>query len=190
MAFPDDNILSTNTNLPHAYMGIVVDRDDPKDLFRVRFRIPGLLDPHGPWAKPFATGGGGSKNNGFFAVPEVGAVVLVLFLNGEVEKPVYTPAYWGAPDGESELPDEATSPDVRVWATERYRIEISEEEGGQRLRMRDVVTGDQVNMDGEEGTVTISGTSRVLLQSVGRVEIDALEVVIKGRIVRPIDDPI
>ena len=46
--------------------------------------VPGILEPHSGWAWPLGTCGGGMRDRGFFAVPEVGAEVAVFFNQGEV----------------------------------------------------------------------------------------------------------
>lgn len=51
----------------------------PKGFGRVRVRIPGLIEPASVSAFPLGTVGGGSERCGFFAVPEKGAKVGVLF---------------------------------------------------------------------------------------------------------------
>ncbi|HEU4405503.1 MAG TPA: phage baseplate assembly protein V, partial [Polyangiaceae bacterium] len=77
-----DDLSKHDTRLLGLYIGYVTDRDDPERLGRVRLCIPGVLEPHSAWAWPLGTGGGGSKDCGFFAVPEVGAEVGVLFNQG------------------------------------------------------------------------------------------------------------
>ena len=81
------------------YVGEVVDRADPEGLGRVRVRIPGLIEPASAWAFPLGTLGGGTDRRGFFAVPERGAEVGVLFHQGDVDHPFYLAGHWGKPDG-------------------------------------------------------------------------------------------
>src|SRR6266508_1820913 len=131
-----DDTTTHDQRLHGMFVGFVVDRNDPEQLGRVRCCIPGVMEPHGPWAWPLGTVGGGSKNRGFFAVPEVGAEVAVFFNQGSADEPYYLPAHWGRPGGDSEVPEEArrTPPDNRVLATETFRIEIDETLGGKKLQ--------------------------------------------------------
>jgi hypothetical protein len=78
----DDN------EIPHIglYIGVVVKRDDDEKLARVKVRIPGLIEPMSAWAFPLGTVGGGSDARGFYAVPEEGAEVGVLFHQGDVDQ--------------------------------------------------------------------------------------------------------
>lgn len=103
----DDDIHTHDSRLLGMYVGYVTKRDDEELLGRVRVCIPGVLEPESAWAWPLGTSGGGSKDRGFFAVPEEGAEVAVFFNQGNVDAPYYLAAHWGKPNGESEVPEEA-----------------------------------------------------------------------------------
>ncbi len=188
----DDDIETHDTRLLGMYLGYVTQRDDPEQLGRVRICIPGVLEPESAWAWPLGTCGGGSKNRGLFAVPEQGAEVAVFFNQGNVDAPHYLAAHWGKPGGESELPEEArkTPPDNHVLATETFRVELDESEKGRKLRLTNKKTGDHLVFDAEENTVTLEATTALTLRAVGAISIEALQVTIAGRLVRPIADPI
>src|SRR5690349_6704034 len=126
----DDELPTDRTRRYGMHLGYVVDRDDPLHLGRVRVCIPGVHEPHGPWAFPLGTVGGGGRNRGFFAVPEDGAEVAVFFREGDPACPHYLAAHWGIVDGENEVPREAqSSNDARVLATATFRIVVDETAG-------------------------------------------------------------
>jgi len=179
----DDQIIDPRFLGPRV--GVVVERDDPEQLGRVRVRVPGLVEPASAWARPFGTGWGGSTNMGAFGVPAVGAEVVVFFEAGDVDAPLYTGGYWGLPDGESEVPLEArkTPPDAVVLATEHFRIEVDQTEGERRLRLTNLVTGDNIILDAERNSIMIAGTTLVRIESEGAIELDAPVVTIAGRAV-------
>jgi len=181
----DDDEISRGTKDPFMYDAVVIDRDDPKGLGRVRYRIPGKVE-ESPWAWPSATLGGGSKNRGFFAVPEMGADITVWFNQGNQDEPRYMCAHWGRPGGESEVPAEALDPDVRVFATETFRIEINDAEGTRALRLTNLKTDDYVELDAERNALTIFATTALILRSVGIIDIQAdSSVQIQGRTIAP-----
>ena len=188
----DDDIREHDTRLLGLYIGYVTDRDDPEGLGRVRFCIPGLIEPHGAWAWPLGTGGGGSKDCGIFAVPEVGAELGVLFNQGDVDAPFFLPGNWGRPGGESEVPEEAqvSPPDNRVIATPTFRIELDESDKAKKLKLTNRKTGDFLLFDAEENTVTLEGTTAITIKAVGAIAIEATTITIGGRIVRPVAEPI
>lgn len=188
----DDDIETHDTRLLGMYVGYVTHREDPEMLGRVRFCIPGLVEPHGPWAWPLGTCGGGSKDRGMFAVPEVGAEVAVFFNQGDADEPHFLSAHWGRPDGQSEVPEEAqrSPPDNRVLATETFRIELDESEGQRKLRLTNRKTGDHLVFDAEENSITLQGTTSITIKAVGAIKLDAPHVTISGRVVRPVADAI
>ena len=188
----DDDIDTHDTRLLGLYVGYVTHRDDPEQLGRVRVCIPGLVEPHGPWAWPLGTCGGGSKDHGLFAVPEVGAECAVWFNQGDADEPYFLNAHWGKPDGVSEVPEEAqkSPPDNRVIATPTFRIELDESEGSKRLKLTNRKTGDHLVFDAESNAITLQGTTSITIKAVGAIRLDAPHVTISGRVVRPVTDAI
>ena len=188
-----DSDLDTAGNRYYGmYLGYVTDREDPEQLGRVRVSVPGLLEPHSAWAWPLGTSGGGSKNHGFFAVPELGAEVAVFFHRGVLDQPHYLSGHWGVVENESEVPDEAqkTPPNDRVIATETFRIEMDESEGSRRLKLTNLKTDDHIELNAETNELTIQGTTAVKIKAVGAVTIEGAHIVIGGRVVRPSKDSI
>jgi hypothetical protein len=172
-------------------LGYVTHRDDPEGLGRVRVCIPGLIEPHSEWAWPLGTVGGGAKDCGFHAVPVLGAEVAVWFRAARPEAPHFLSAHAGKPGGQSELPEEAHGqPDNRVLSTPSFRIELDETPGKRKLKLTSKKTGDHLLFDAEDNTVTLSATTALLIHAVGAIEIDAPQVTIRGRIVRPIEGAI
>ncbi|MDJ0766809.1 MAG: phage baseplate assembly protein V [Myxococcota bacterium] len=184
--FDDDGGIQ-DTKLLGMYVGYVTDRDDPEELGRVRVCIPGLLEPNSTWAWPLGTCGGGSKDRGFFAVPEVGAEVAVFFNQGDIQAPFYLSAHYGKPDGISEVPAEAkkSPPDNRVIATETFRIEMDETVGARKLKLTVLKTGDYLELNAEDHSITLQGTTAITIKAVGAISIDAPYISIAGRVIRP-----
>lgn len=81
------------------YEAVITANDDPLQIGRVRARVPAVLgeDVESGWALPCAVFGGG-KDRGLLAVPEVGDTVWIEFAGGDVSRPIWSGAFWGAPD--------------------------------------------------------------------------------------------
>jgi len=186
MAFEDDVVASGfDPRFSKLQIGQVIDRNDPKKLGRVTFKIPGLMEPEGPWAFPF---GGGSKDFGTVATPPVGADIGILFKNGDPECPYYLLANWGT----GEVPEEFNEnyPDSVVTATETFRTEICEKAGNRFHRITNKKNGDYIEMNAEDNTVKIKATTSLIIDVVGLVDVRGAQVQINGRIVNPTPDPI
>lgn len=174
------------------YIGHVVDRADPEQLGRVRIRIPGLIEPASAWAFPLGTVGGGSDGRGFFAVPEVGAEVGVLFHQGDVDHPYYLCGHWGKPGGVTEVlspvrnMSASEAPQVRAFETRRFVLVFDDRVGQETLRIQDKAPGGaQIEFDGTVMGITLKATSALVLQADGLVSIEGTTVVINGRLVLP-----
>ena len=178
------------------YEGIVMKRDDPEGLDRVRIQIPGQWEPYGPWVLPVGGRRNGGSQRGTFGVPPQGALVLVFFVNGAIE----SPRYFGGHHGTGEIPSEHAitddptrgSEDNTVHATSRQIIELDERLATHGIRIKDRVTGQLVDVDIDTATmqVGISTTLGVNIQSAGSVRITGTTVLINGRPVLPNGPPI
>lgn len=179
-------------------IGVVVQRNDPKNLARVRVRIPGLCDPMSAWAYPMGSPGGGGPQLGLKMVPRMGAEVAVLFKNGDPDVPYYMPANWGMPNGSSEMPtdvkDVSDSPeDIDCLETERYSIMIDNRPGKETMRLKDKKSGDMIEFDGTTATgpgITIQATAAVVIKIDGAFVVDALSATINGRTVADGSQPV
>lgn len=178
------------------YIGVVVDRADPERVGRVRVRIPGLVEPASAWAFPLGTVGGGNDRRGFFAVPENGAEVGVLFHQGEVDQPFYLAGHWGRPNGTTEIPTPARdlskeeTPQVRAFETRRFVLAFDDRGGSEALRIQDKTSGDQIEFDGVGLGITIRATSALILHADGLVSIEGTTILLNGRLVLPGSSPI
>lgn len=179
------------------YEGVVIDNADPLRIGRVKLMVPGLIEPASDWAMPLASAGGGSDALGLYFVPKVGAEVAVLFVQGDVDHPRYLIGPWGAPGGKSETPTalRALSPQdavlVRVLQTDRWEVVLDDRPGNESVRIKDLqFDEDVIEIDGVGHGITISGSAAIVLKSTGVVNVQALQILLNGRIVRDTSEPI
>lgn len=180
-----------------VYRGVVTANDDPKKIGRVRFRVPGLIDPQSAWAHPF-TVGGGNPGRGIYFVPEVGAEVACWFHQGDVDHPHYIGGVWNAPGGASTLNERITgksaadAPKVKVIETERWLIVMDDSADTGGYLIQDKLSGglDAIEFNGLTRALTIKATSSITIQSLGQIQIQGLSVTINGRPVLPSGEPI
>ena len=192
------------TYIPHLVVGVVVDRNDPERLGRVKVRVPGILEPESEWAYPLGTVGGGAAQSGAFAVPPHGAEVGVLFLMGNPDQPLYLPGHWGKPGGATEVPtpirdaeDNAGAPDIRCWETPTWLIRMDDRprdaahSTANRLTIEHKETGSRLELDGDQAAMGLYAKSGILIESLGLVSIKGLRVLINDRqVMKTTDKPI
>lgn len=178
------------------YEGVVVDNKDPEKLGRVKLQVPGLVEPASGWALPIGCPGGGSDAQGFYFVPKVGAEVAVLFVQGDVDHPRYLIGAWGKPNADAETPTfaRALSPEEAVQVkgiqTDRWELVFDDRPGQESVRIKDLQFDDVIEIDGAGHGVTINGSAAVVIRSVGVVSVEALQIILNGRIVRATAEPI
>jgi hypothetical protein len=145
------------------YEGVVTAVDDPLRIGRVKVLVPGLIEPESDWALPKGVPGGGEAQLGFYAVPPVGADVVVSFSHGDTERPRYTPGHWGAPGGTPQSPtpvkdlSAADAPKVRCFETPKHLLVWDCRAGNEAFRLIDKDTGDGFLYDGATRTVSVTG---------------------------------
>jgi len=143
------------------YRGHVTDNNDPGDLGRIKATVPRVLGVEETgWALP-AFIYGGAREQGFFAVPDVGAGVWIEFEAGDLSYPIWTGTWYtnGA------IP-EAAQAGKKVLKTKAGHKLVLDDDGG-TLEITDS-NGNTVSMD--------SNTMKVAAGSATKVIIDALQI--------------
>lgn len=182
------------------HRGIIVDNKDPKRLGRVQVRIPGYIEPSTEWAMPMGAFGG-MPGEGFWAVPDIGAAVIVFFAGGDVENPYWIGGPWSKPRGQdSKIPTDAAAAmaedgdqvaaQLKTFETKSFVLTFDERADNEFAQLRHKASGDVVEIDGRNRGVRIHATAGLVLESDGLVQINGLQVQINNRIVMPTSKPI
>jgi uncharacterized protein involved in type VI secretion and phage assembly len=84
-----------------ALVGVVTDNKDPDKLGRVKIKFPVLSEQDtSHWAPMLMQGAG--KRRGWFFIPEVNDEVLVMFEQGDLNRPIVVAAMWNGKDKPSD----------------------------------------------------------------------------------------
>ncbi|CAM4543179.1 hypothetical protein MYXA107069_37180 [Myxococcus xanthus] len=67
---------------------------------------------------------------------------------------------------------------------------MDESAGHRKLKLTNRKTGDCLTFDAETNSVTLEATTALTLRAVGAISLEAAQVTIAGRVVRPIAEPI
>lgn len=180
-----------------VYDGYVYDNRDPLLIGRIRAVVPGLVEPYTAWALPMCNTGGGSDARGFWSVPPVGSNVSVMFRAGDIDQPRYLASVWAAPNGVPQSPtfvrelSPSEAVEITGIQTKKWEIVADDRDGNTTLTLRDRAHPTNViRIDGDQQTVSIEGTVAVQIKSTGVVSIEALQIVLNGRVVLPTSKPI
>lgn len=130
------------------YGGIVEDNKDPKNLGRVRITIPSVTTEFvSEWAWPAVNVAG--VLSGRFEPPAEGSTCFVMFMEGDIEVPIYMGGYWPEPDGVPETPEEFRRdiPTNRGYKSPGgHLIEYDDAEDTQAIRLTSI-NGMKVHLD-------------------------------------------
>ncbi len=122
------------------YRGLVTDNADPDNLGRIKAKAPALLgDEELGWALP-AFAYGGLSEQGFFAVPDVGAGVWIEFEGGDLSYPIWSGTWYSS----GAIPESA-SPSKKVLKTASGHKIVFDDDGNS-LEITDS-NGNSIKMD-------------------------------------------
>jgi hypothetical protein len=145
------------------YRGLVTDNQDPKNLGRLRARVPEvLLDVETGWALPSVPYSG--DGSGFFAVPAPGAGVWIEFEAGDVSRPIWSGCWWG--DGQLPADERggATAAPLKIWRSEQGLI-LALDDDAQTITLSDASGANLLKIRVQEGQVLLQGTARVVIDA-------------------------
>lgn len=177
---------------PYAYVGFVLNAEDPRGEHRARIELPGLTDDTG-WARPRHRHG---------VAPRVGDRVLVTYEFGNVDRPLWEYA--------AQVQDERPA-DVRAAGTNAhlvhafelgslgpisFRVTLDERAAsrGFRIYAVDTANGDDliaaVELDLVNRAVVVYGLTGVEIRSTGFIQLAAALIQVNDRAVLPRSTPI
>lgn len=140
------------------YRGHVTDNADAGNLGRVKAKVPRVLgDVPTGWALPVFPYGGASEQ-GFFAVPDVGAGVWIEFEGGDLSYPIWS-GTWYAP---GDVPESA-SPGKKVLKTKSGHKIVLDDDGGS-LEITDS-NGNTVTMDSNTVKIAAGKATKLVIDA-------------------------
>ncbi|MFT4295581.1 MAG: VgrG-related protein [Micropruina sp.] len=159
-------------------IGQVSDVNDPQHAGRVRLTFPWLSDDYvSDWARTVQAGAG--KDRGTEILPEVGDEVLVVFEQGDVNRPVVVGGLFNGIDtmarGPVDLVDGGTGQVNRRSLTSRngHRLDLMDASGNEGIRA--TTSGDKLTlvMDHGGATITVHADGKVKIEGTQGITIDS-----------------
>jgi len=132
-------------------IGIVTDNKDPSKLGRVKLKIPIMSDQDSTFWCPVVMLGAG-KNRGWFFIPEPQDEVLVLFEQGDLNRPIVVGAMWNGKDKPHEK-NSGTNPRRVIKSRQGSRIIFDDEK--EQMILEDGVKKGRITFDAKANKITI-----------------------------------
>ncbi len=145
------------------YRGRVTTNQDPKNLGRLRARVPEVLgDEETGWALPCTPYTG--KGSGVYTVPEPEAGVWIEFEAGDVSRPIWTGCWWG----EEQLPKSnsgtAATPPLKIIRSEKGLM-VTMDDASQTLHVSDAHGRNMLEIKVQPGKITIKGATKAVVEA-------------------------
>jgi hypothetical protein len=145
------------------YRGKVTDNQDPKNLGRIKARVPEVLgNEETGWALPCAPYAGHGR--GVYTVPEPGTGVWIEFEAGDVSRPVWSGCWWG----ENQLPRDESGrmaiPTLKIIRSEKGLM-VSLDDNGQTITLSDANGSNMLTIKVQQGEVKIQGAAKVVVDA-------------------------
>jgi uncharacterized protein involved in type VI secretion and phage assembly len=140
------------------YRGQVTDNNDPNNLGRLRAKVPRLLaDTELGWALP-AFPYGGASEQGFFAMPDIGAGVWIEFEEGHLSYPIWTGTWYSS----GSIPESA-QPAQKVLKTKSGHKIVLDDDAG-TLTITDS-NGNSIAMDSSEVKISVGNATKIVIDA-------------------------
>jgi len=160
------------------FLGQVVSNADPSGIGRIKWTVPGLVEPASGWALPL--GMAAQEEEGTWDIPGRGENVACGFFGGDPRKPYWIAGPWAT--GEAPF-DSVVKKGVRFFD---FHVQFEENV----VTLEDRQTGMKVELSRLNQKVTVYAAAGIDLNTLGEVDIDATAVTIMGRPVVPNGEPI
>lgn len=145
------------------YRGTVEDNADPRNLGRVKARVPEVLgDVISGWALPALPFSG--DKSGVFTVPKTGAGVWIEFEAGEVSRPIWTGGWWKSGALPTDEGGAAATPDVKIARSEEGLM-LALHDDSQKIALSDRNGNNIVLIEVQSGQITVKASSKVVVEA-------------------------
>lgn len=154
---------SSQGRLFGKFRGLVTDNQDPKDLARIRAKVREALgEVESGWALPVAPYAGDGE--GLYNVPPVGAGVWIEFEAGDVERPIWSGAWWGDDQLPKNESGTAAKPNLKIWRSGKGMM-VAIDDDAETLTLSDSDGSNLLTIKVRDSQVRVQATAKVVVEA-------------------------
>lgn len=145
------------------YRAIVTDNKDPKNLGRIKARVPEVLgNVETGWALPCVPYAG--DGSGQYTVPEPGTGVWIEFEAGDVSRPIWSGCWWGAGQLPQNNSGTAATPPLKAIRSEKGLM-VTMDDAGQTIHVSDENGRNMLEIQVQAGQVTLKAATKAIVEA-------------------------
>jgi uncharacterized protein involved in type VI secretion and phage assembly len=145
------------------YRGIVTKNNDPKNLGRIRAKVPDVLDDvETGWALPCLPYSG--NGSGLYVVPEPDAGVWIEFEAGDVSHPLWSGCWWGSGQLPKSESGTGATPPLKIIRSEKGLM-ITMDDDSQTVTLSDENGSNLITIKVQEGQITLKSTTKAVVEA-------------------------
>ena len=145
------------------YRGIVSDSNDPKNLGRIRARVPEILgDVVSGWALPAAPYSGDGM--GVYLIPEAGTGVWIEFEAGDVSRPIWSGCWWGDGKLPKTQTGKAAVPGIKILRTKEGLI-LALNDQDTSIAVSDKDGRNLLDIKAQQGQISVRAATKVVVEA-------------------------
>ncbi len=145
------------------YRGLVADNQDPRNMGRVRARVPEVMgDEQSPWALPCTPYAG--EGEGQYTVPPVGAGVWIEFEAGDVSRPIWSGCWWGEDELPTDTQGNGATPGLKILRSGQG-LQVALNDDGQTIEVSDRDGNNLLRIEAQAGQLRLEAATKVVVEA-------------------------
>jgi uncharacterized protein involved in type VI secretion and phage assembly len=145
------------------HRGLVTNNEDPKNLGRIRARVPEVLgDVETGWALPAAPYSGNQA--GLYTVPASGAGVWIEFEAGDVSRPIWTGCWWSNDQLPKNESGTSATPPLKILQSEEGML-VALDDDAKTITLSDSSGGNLMTIKVQDGQIKLLAATKVVVEA-------------------------
>ena len=145
------------------HRGLVTDNQDPKNLGRIKARVPEVLgDVETGWALPAAPYAG--NQTGVYTVPAAGAGVWIEFEAGDVSRPIWTGCWWSSDQLPKDESGTSATPSFKILRSEQGML-VALNDDAQTITLSDSGGSNLITIKVQDGQIKLLAGTKIVVEA-------------------------